>query len=226
MPATERFVPAAGFSALTPFYDLGERLTMRSSSWRPWVVALATDRRPSAVLDVGCGTGALAIPMAGVPGVAVTGVDGDPEVLDRARRKPGADAVRWREAMADALPADDASFDVVTTSLLLHHLSPGTKAAALTEMHRVLRPGGSLLVADWGLPHGPVMRAAFRGLQALDGRANTADHAQGRIPGLIAGAGFTAVERVHRLRTVGGTFEILRAVRSGREAPAALRPAL
>lgn len=215
MPDAERYVPAAGFAALTRFYDLGERLTMRSPAWRPWLVALATDRRPCSILDVGCGTGTLAVEMARMPGAAVTGVDGDPEILRRAQRKPGAEAVVWREAMVDALPATDGSFDVVVTSLVLHHLAPATKAAALSEMHRVLRPGGSLLVADWGAPHDPVMRAAFFGLQLLDGRANTEDHARGRIPGMIAEAGFADVERLHRLRTVGGTFEILRARKGG-----------
>lgn len=215
MTDADRYVPAAGFAPLTRFYDVGERLTMRSPAWRPWLAALATDRRPCSVLDVGCGTGTLAIEMARVPGVTVTGVDGDPEILARARSKSGADAVTWREAMADALPADDSSVDVVVTSLLLHHLAPATKAAALVEMHRVLRPGGSLLVADWGAPHGPLMRAAFLGLQLLDGRTNTADHARGRVPALIADAGFADVERLHRLRTVGGTFEVLRARRTG-----------
>lgn len=211
MSAADRYVPAAGFAALTRFYDIAERLTMRSPAWRPWLAALATDQRPCSVLDVGCGTGTLAIEMARVPGATITGVDGDPEILARARRKPGAEAVEWREAMVDVLPAADATFDVVVTSLVLHHLAPATKAAALAEMHRVLRPGGSLLVADWGAPHDPLMRVAFLGLQLLDGRANTEDHARGRVPGMIGEAGFTDVERIHRLRTVGGTFEILRA---------------
>jgi ubiquinone/menaquinone biosynthesis C-methylase UbiE len=215
MSAADRYVPAAGFASLTRFYDLGERLTMRSPAWRPWLAALATDRRPCSVLDVGCGTGTLAIEMARVPGVTVTGVDGDPEILTRARRKAGAEGVEWREAMADALPAADGTFDTAVTSLLLHHLAPATKAAALAEMHRVLRPGGTLLVADWGAPHGPAMRAAFFGLQLLDGHPNTVDHARGRIPGMIAEAGFVDVERLHRLRTVGGTFEILRARKGG-----------
>lgn len=211
MSAADRYVPAAGFAPLTRFYDLGERLTMRSPAWRPWLTALATDQRPCSVLDVGCGTGTLAIEMARVRGATVTGVDGDPEILARARRKPGAEAVEWREAMIDALPVADGSLDVVVTSLALHHLAPATKAAGLAEMHRALRPGGSLLVADWGAPHDPVMRAAFFGLQLLDGRPNTEDHARGRIPGMIADAGFADVERIQRLRTVGGTFEILRA---------------
>lgn len=80
-------------------------------------------------------------------------------------------------------------------------------------MFRVLRPGGILFVADWGKPHGPGMRAAFFGLQLQDGFANTADHVRGLVPRYIADAGFTGVERIDRLRTVVGTFEILRADR-------------
>jgi SAM-dependent methyltransferase len=72
------------------------------------------------------------------------------------------------EGLATALPFADASFDRVTTSLVLHHLTSDDKARALREMHRVLRPGGELHVADWGTPHGPVMRAAFLGVELLD----------------------------------------------------------
>jgi ubiquinone/menaquinone biosynthesis C-methylase UbiE len=52
--------------------------------------------------------------------------------------------------MADALPLADESVDVATATLLLHHLDPQTKERALAEMRRVLRPGGRLVLPDWG----------------------------------------------------------------------------
>lgn len=214
MTGEPRYVPAAGRESLTKFYDLGIRLTMRESAWRPALADAVAADGPTAVVDVGCGTGTLTLAIAARTSARVTGVDGDPAILALARAKAGAEAVEWREAYADHLPFDDGSVDRVVTSLVLHHLAPEIKAASLAEMHRILRPGGLLFVADWGKPHGPGTRAAFFGLQLLDGFANTADHAAGLLPRYVADAGFTDVERVARLRTIAGSFEILRASRS------------
>ena len=145
-----RYVPAAGRAGLTRFYDLGVRLTMRERQWRPLVVDAVADGSPQTVVDVGCGTGALSIPIAErLPKARVVGVDGDPEVLEIAREKPGADGVEWTEGLAGSLPLKDGEADVVVTSLVLHHLPLATKREMLAETHRVLRSGGRLIVADW-----------------------------------------------------------------------------
>src|SRR5262249_58339546 len=113
------------------------------------------------VLDVGCGTGTLAIALA-AGGARVTGIDGDPEVLALAKAKRGADAVRWREGSATALPVADESADRVVMSLMLHHLGPQARRAALAQAWRVLRFGGRLHVAGWGPPPGPARRRGPR----------------------------------------------------------------
>jgi ubiquinone/menaquinone biosynthesis C-methylase UbiE len=210
VPEQTRYVPAAGRAGLTRYYDLGVRLTMREPLWRPAVIEAAVEVDPVVVVDVGCGTGALSIPIADLlPGSRVVGVDGDREVLGLARAKPGADQVEWIEALADDLPLDDDAADVVVTSLLLHHLPLATKRATLAEARRVLRPGGRLVVADWAAPQDVVASAGFLALQVLDGFATTNDNRRGLIPRLISEAGFADPERVERVRTILGTFDVL-----------------
>jgi ubiquinone/menaquinone biosynthesis C-methylase UbiE len=216
MPAeTERrYVPANGRFLPTSLYDRSIAITMREGVWRPRLVRDVLEGEPADVLDLGCGSGTLAIAVAAAPGPhRVTGIDGDPEILDMARAKPGSDDVVWVEGLADALPFEDGSFDRVVTSLLLHHLEPAVKRAALADAYRVLRPGGRLHVADFGRSRDPLMRVMFAALQVQDGFSNTADHPAGRVPGMIADAGFTDVESRDNLRTTWGNFELLAANR-------------
>jgi len=193
---------------------------MRQGAWRPQLVErIGTGD----VVDVGCGTGEFAIPLAQA-GARVIGIDGDEQILERARAKAGDERIDWRVGLADALPVEDGSADAVVCSLLLHHLQPEAKAATIAECHRVLRPGGRLHVADWGPPADPLQRVAFLGLQVLDGFSNTADHVSGLLPDLIAESGFDDVERWKRLRTVWGTLELISAVRRTRSRRAARAP--
>ncbi len=159
-----------------------------------------------------CGTGTLAIALA-ARGAEVVAVDGDPEALSLARAKAGADAVQWRKGIATALPLPGSSADRVVMSLLLHHLGADAKRAALAEAVRVLRPGGRLHVADWGRPRDPLMRGAAAALQRLDGADGLAEHLEGRLPGLLADAGLTAVAVHGRLRTGWGSLELLSGLR-------------
>jgi ubiquinone/menaquinone biosynthesis C-methylase UbiE len=138
----------------------------------------------------------------------VTGVDGDPEILARARRKAGAEAVEWRLGRVEDPELADASCDRVVLSLLLHHLPDPVKLATLQRAHRLLRPNGRVHVADWGPPGDPLMRLAFAGLQRVDGKANTQSMADGKLPTFLAEAGFGDFTRHDRLRTVGGRLEL------------------
>ena len=208
-----RYVPAGGRAAFTSAYDLTMRLTMREGAWRPRLVDEVLKGAPGTVLDLGCGTGTLTVTIeAAAPHVSVTGVDGDREILKRARAKAGAgSSIEWIEALAGDLPFADASFDRVVSSLLFHHLAPGAKRDALAEARRVLRPGGRLHVADWGRPPDPAMAAAFFALRLVDGFENTREHATGAFSGLLTDAGFVDVRAEDRLRTAWGSLELLSA---------------
>jgi ubiquinone/menaquinone biosynthesis C-methylase UbiE len=106
------------------------------------------------VLDVGCGTGTLAIAAKKHvgPSGTVTGVDPAAEMIERAiakARRSGAD-VAFRTAAAEDLPYANGTFDVVLSSLMLHHLPSEIRRAGVKEMRRVLKPGGRLLAIDFG----------------------------------------------------------------------------
>jgi ubiquinone/menaquinone biosynthesis C-methylase UbiE len=209
-----KYIPAARWRIFNRVYDPVIALTMRERRWRGPMADRASSDLPEGgvAVDVGCGTGTFAIALAGArPDARVIGVDGDPEILALAARKTGAAAVDWRQGRARELPLADAGVDVLSASLMLHHLLWEEKQAMLAEAARVLKPGGHLHVADWGPPQDPAMSAAFFVLQAIDGFDRTRDHRAGRLPELFAGAGFEPVERYERLRTGFGGFDLWRA---------------
>ncbi len=207
-----RYVPASGRFLPTSLYDRSIAITMREGLWRPRLVRDVLSGDPRDVLDLGCGTGTLAIAMARAAGrTRITGIDGHAEILEIAGGKEGSEGIHFVEGLADALPFADGCFDRVVASLVLHHLDPPVKRAALAEARRVLRRGGRLHVADFGRSHDPLMRLLFAGLQVSDGISNTADHPAGRLPTMIEAAGFRSLERPLRLRTTWGSFELLTA---------------
>lgn len=212
MPADAAFIPAAGRHGLTALYDPVVALTMRERTFRSRLVAQIAAGEPTAVLELGCGTGSLTMLIAqALPGSSIVGLDPDPDALARARAKDPRSRIDWRKGTAASLPLREQSCDRVVASLVLHHLTTAEKRTALTEARRVLRPGGRLHVADWGAPRDVVMRTAFLALRTLDGFDRTRAHARGELPALIEQAGFTGVICQDRLRTGWGTLELLSA---------------
>jgi ubiquinone/menaquinone biosynthesis C-methylase UbiE len=210
----DRYVPASGRRGLTRFYDSIVAVTMRERLFRGRLARQVLAGLPAGALvaDVGAGTGTFAIELAAAaPAPRVVAVDGDPEILALAQAKQGAAAVEWKRGLANALPLADGSCERVAMSLLLHHLDPAGKDAALAEAHRVLRPGGRLHVADWGRPQDPLMRCGLFTLALIDGFDGIRDHAAGRLPLFLENAGFGEVRRHDRLRTAWGSLELLSA---------------
>jgi ubiquinone/menaquinone biosynthesis C-methylase UbiE len=140
---------AARYDLLLTVITLG-----RERRFRERLLALARVAPGEAVLDIGCGTGSLAIAAkrAARASAAVHGIDAAPEMIARARRKAakaGVD-VAFETALAQSLPFPDGQFDVVLSTVMLHHLPRAARPKAIGEARRVLKPGGRLLVVDFG----------------------------------------------------------------------------
>jgi ubiquinone/menaquinone biosynthesis C-methylase UbiE len=134
---------------------------------------LAELRPRDHVLDVGCGTGTLAlIALARVgPGGRVVGIDPGRDQIARARAKAARHhlAPTFEVGTVEHLPFESQTFDVALSTIMLHHLPPDLRRQGLVEVVRVLKPAGRLVVADfreararssgsprWGLRHGGV----------------------------------------------------------------------
>ncbi|WP_439658962.1 class I SAM-dependent methyltransferase [Lentzea sp. HUAS TT2] len=144
------YLPGMGKHYLLPFYDVLHQVSGLSSIHREMVevAGLSAGQR---VLDVGCGTGNL-LRSTGKRhrDVELFGVDPDLKMLARAEGKLRRAGVRARldRGFAQELAFPDALFDVVFSSLMLHHLDGPSKGEMLAEVRRVLRPGGLLVLAD------------------------------------------------------------------------------
>ena len=165
----------AMFSAIAGSYDLNNRVHSlgRDQHWRSLTVRQVAPKPTDRVLDVACGTGDLALMFAPLVEPPVLGLDFTLPMLPLAQAKaaaakqttweagpgitprPATDIV-WINGDAAALPLADACVDIVTIAFGLRNLAD--PAAGVTEMVRVLRPGGRLAVLEFSEPRNPLMR--------------------------------------------------------------------
>lgn len=211
------FKPALRFDFLTGLFDPVVAATTRERTFKRRAIARLALQPGARLLDLGCGTGTLALMAhAEQPGATIAGLDADPAILERARAKTAAAGapIALHEGFSNQLPFEDERFDAVVSTLFFHHLSDDDKRVTAAEVLRVLAPGGRVVVADFGRPQDPAMRVvAMFTVQLLDGRTTTSLNVAGRLPSVFTDAGFDPVTVTDRLRTPGGTIEILSARR-------------
>ncbi len=176
-------------------YDLLGAILMlgQGPAMRKRTIVLAHLVPGERVLEIGCGTGEIALRAKARTGPtgSVAGIDPSPETIAVARQKAARANLNidYRVAGAEALPFADATFDVVLSSLMMHHLPEDLKPRALAEIRRVLKPGGRLLVVDFTEPTSRLGRLQPVWLVHRRLPSDVRD-----LPGLLEAAGFTAVE--------------------------------
>ena len=204
------FLPAAGRDIFLPLYDPLTRL-FGFDSVREALLRQANPQPNHCVLDVGCGTGTLALAIKQRHGqVDVSALDPDPKALTRAKSKAARAGVtvQFDQGFSDALPYADASFDRVFSSLMFHHLSRAVKEGTLREVVRVLKPGGELHLLDFTGSHGHGRLARLiHPKQALK------DSAEDRVVVLMREAGLREPQVVSRRKTLFGPLAFYRAQR-------------
>ena len=207
---SDKYIPALSYDWLTPLYDPLIRWLMHEAEFKRRLIDQAQINDGDRVLDVGCGTGTLAVMVKQAhPQAEVVGLDGDAKVLGIARTKAakaGIDLL-FERGMSYQLPYQEHSFDRVLTSLMLHHLTTDNKSRTLLEVFRVLRPGGELHVVDFGPPRTFYSRlVAFVAARSEQAQVNV----KGLLPGMFREAGFERVEETGHFLTVAGALSFYR----------------
>ena len=150
------------FDAIAPRYDLINDLQSLGlhRHWKKRLVALADARADQRALDLCCGTGDIAFALAR-SGAEVTGIDFSQPMLDQATARDREKTVTFLQGDALETKQPDNHFDLVTIAYGLRNLA--SVEAGLAEMRRVAKPGGKILVLDFGQPSNRFLRFWYHG---------------------------------------------------------------
>ena len=181
------------------FYDVSVNIMTLGHADRLRLLTLdqALLKHGESILDVGCGTGGVTIPAkirVGENGSAA-GIDPAPEMIAVAHRKAKRAGIEidFRVGVIESLPFPDETFDVVTSSLMMHHLPEHLQVKGLAEIRRVLKPTGRILIADMIRPSTSTFKRFFTSLAFHHGHG--VQFGIEDLPELLREAGFEKVEQ-------------------------------
>lgn len=215
------FTPALGQSRFTSDYDRVIAVMTREKRWRARLVdSMATGPR-QVVVDLGSGTGSLAIMLKQrCPATIVFAVDPDPEIriIGETKARQADVEIAFLTALGGdaALALPYGKVDAVVSSLVLHQCAEEAKRALLANAYALLRPGGRIFVADYGVQPTLLMQILFNQVRSLDGYGNTRANKDGLIPQLIVDAGFVGISEDWRVLTPSGAMYLWTATKSER----------
>jgi ubiquinone/menaquinone biosynthesis C-methylase UbiE len=212
--ANEKFIPALGYDFLTAYYDLTIKLTMPEKKFRRLLVEEINPQAGEKILEFGFGTGQNLLLMKKQNiDIQLIGLDIDPKVKEIAAYKLAKNNLDIPLDLYNggAFPYTDNQFDKVYSCLVFHQLDAATKLNCLKEIHRVLKPNGTLIIADWGKAQNKLMRLTFGLVQLLDGFKTTNDNVKGLMPQFMEQTGFQNVVVKRSINTAIGTFSYFKA---------------
>lgn len=210
----QNFIPALGVDWATRFYDPLVRITTREFTFKRALIKQAGLDNDQTILDLACGTGTLSIGIKRrFPGIRILAVDADLKILQRAEQKSTKRnlSIDFWQSFSDKLPFADEKFERVFSTLFFHHLTLEKKFATISEILRVLKPGGEFHLADYGSPFNITQKIMSNIIRLIDGDESTTDNLSGRLAFLLKNNGFAKVEKTGHFNTILGTIRLFRA---------------
>jgi len=204
----DKYIPALSFDFLSAYYDQVIKKVM-PEGFRDMLIQKAGILPNETILDFGTGTAEAAILIKKqIPTTTVTGLDVDQKILNIAERKIKNKNLHIQLVAYNGndFPFNDNCFDKVVSCLVLHHLSPDNKRKVFSEIFRVLKTGGKIYIADWGLERNKIKAKLLNYFKYFNVLKYIVEQGKGMLPQYILNAGFKNVIETGYLKTRTGTL--------------------